>query len=515
MVSSNNKSGPVVLVSRKIEYSFPNSYAYLSGYLIEQGEKIKILFRKDDLNQLINEILALNPLLVGFGNLYPELYEISQIIKLLRSKNIEFPVVIGGQMVSPTPEFAVNITDADIGVIGEGEIILYQLVQALRKGNDPITVKGLVVRNKESTILTGAGEFIMDMRNLPKIPYELFPKEKWLKIGRWYVKNCPQPHWRFADKVINIQGGRGCPFICNFCYHHSIPRYKPIKDIVTEAKNLLALFKANMIYFGDDLTITGPEKARELVDYIKVYKIKASFSLSLRFDVLNKINDELLWELKKSGCRIMGLGVESGSNRILKIIGKRITKEKMIIDLERLKNVGILPTVSIMVGQFTETKEDVEESIEFMLKTVRYNPNIQYAFTITTPFPGSRLYEYIFKKGLLKDNKEFYDKYFCSSSDWKQVVNLSNMSDDEVAYYFDKINKLYIAEKKKMLKKAVFKIEALQFWFGRIHSKIEILYEKRKRNILLMILSSVFGIIYIIFQILLEKINLKLRGIKL
>ena len=56
----------------------------------------------------------------------------------------------------------------------------------------------------------------------------------------------------------------------------------------------------------------------------------------------------------------MGLGIESGSDRILKVIGKRFTAETIRTGLERLRNVGILPTVSIMVGQYTETVEDVE-----------------------------------------------------------------------------------------------------------------------------------------------------------
>jgi anaerobic magnesium-protoporphyrin IX monomethyl ester cyclase len=88
----------------------------------------------------------------------------------------------------------------------------------------------------------------------------------------------------------------------------------------------------------------------------------------------------------------MGLGIESGSDRILKIIGKNFTAQGIKDQLERLRDAGILPTVSIMAGQLTETKEDVDASIRLMRDSVRSNPSIQYGFSITTPFPGSPLY---------------------------------------------------------------------------------------------------------------------------
>jgi anaerobic magnesium-protoporphyrin IX monomethyl ester cyclase len=215
------RDGPVVLVSRPIAFTFPLSYAYLAGYLLQQGEHVKIVFRQADHTALVKQIMDMNPVLVGFGNLYPELREISQLIKMLDQAGRRFPIVIGGQMVSPIPEFAVKVTGADFGVVGEGEIILHQLVCALRQGKDPSDIKGLAIRHGNQAVLTGLGPFIEDLSKLPPVPYELFPETEWLQIGRWYSMNVPQPHWRFNDRVINVHGGRGCPFKCNFCYHHN------------------------------------------------------------------------------------------------------------------------------------------------------------------------------------------------------------------------------------------------------------------------------------------------------
>ncbi|GAH08907.1 unnamed protein product, partial [marine sediment metagenome] len=174
-ISSMLRNGPVVLVSRKIEFTFPLSYAYLAGYLREMGEDVRILFKpsSSQFSVFVKQIMDMKPVLVGFGSLYPELSEIRKLIRMLNDAGRQFPIVIGGQMVTPTPKFAVEITGSDFGVLGEGEITLHRLVTALREGKDPASVKGLVVRQGDEVTFTGPGEFIEDLSRLPRIPYDL------------------------------------------------------------------------------------------------------------------------------------------------------------------------------------------------------------------------------------------------------------------------------------------------------------------------------------------------------
>ncbi|MFA6224307.1 MAG: radical SAM protein [Desulfomonilaceae bacterium] len=469
----NNKKGPIVLVSRPIAYTFPLSYAYLAGYLLQQGEDVRIVFKRNDNADLIRQIMEMDPLLVGFGSLYPELREVAHLIDLLDKAGRRFPTVIGGQMVSPIPEFAVEISGADFGVIGEGEIILSDLVRSLREGNDSSDLPGLVIRNGKEIVSNGPGPYIQDLAQLPPVPYELFPVNEWLRVGKWYSLNYPQPHWRHQDRVINVHGGRGCPYRCNFCYHHSVPRYRPIPQMLDEAQLGLERFNANMLYFSDDLVLATPSRALQLVNGLRQLGKSVDYSVSTRFDILNRLDDNLLEAMRETGCRIMGLGIESGSDRILKLIGKNCTSTEILHNLGRLKRVGILPTVSIMVGQFTETVEDVEASIKLMIESIRDNPNIQYAFTITTPFPGSPLYEYILKNGLVKNNHDFYERYFSGDGHWNMVVNLSKMTNEEVFAMYKKINTLYLLEKKKCLGHAVNTLLLGRRIFNRVNRFVE------------------------------------------
>jgi len=516
MLRSQNTSGQIVLVSKDIAYAFPFGIAYLAGYLRQKGEDVRVLFRPDNpahYRDFVRRVVALKPLLVGFGSLYPDLYEVRELVRILCEERRSFPVVIGGQMVSPTPEFAVEITGADYGAIGEGEIIFYELVNALREHRDPSDVKGLAIRDGKLVKLTGPGEFIDDLSKLPPVPYDMFPAEKWLPIGRYYV-GMAQPHWRYNDRVISIHGGRGCPYKCNFCYHHSKDRYRSISEMVAEADELLHRYDANMLYFGDDLVLSGPRRAQELTESLAKLKRPIEYSVSCRFDILSRIDDNVLREMKRTGCRTMGLGVESGSQRILDIMHKGTTVDQIVTGLRRLKDVGILPTVSIMVGQLSETVEDVKQSMALMIETVRYDKNIQYAFTITTPFPGTELYYIALQKGILKDHHDFYERFDPKIQMFEVSVNLSNMSDTEVEAVRTKLDMTFRQEKEKAIGRNVLMVESSRRRLARIDRGFRKKVISRLPDArMVMVLPQLYGWLYNRTQILLDKWRLQLLGI--
>ena len=303
--------------------------------------------------------------------------------------------------------------------------------------------------------------------------------------------------------------------LCNFCYHHSMPRYRSIKEMIDEADWLIKKYNANMLYFGDDLVIASPVRAKELVEAINKLDKKVEYSISCRFDILERIDDDLLREMKKSGCRIMGLGIESGSQRILDIIDKRITPEQIKKGLRRLKDVGILPTVSIMVGQYTETLEDVQKSIDLMLETVKYNKNINYAFTIATPFPGTKLYKIALEKKIIKNHYDFYKKFDADKEINGVSVNLSSMSDEEVVAMHKKIKTAYLREKKGSIGKKVVIVENVRYFIYRVYKKIDkIIIDKIPGRSPFSITKKIYHESHNAVQSLLDKLRLYLLDVK-
>jgi radical SAM superfamily enzyme YgiQ (UPF0313 family) len=266
-----------------------------------------------------------------------------------------------------------------------------------------------------------------------------------------------------------------------------------------------------MLYFGDDLVIASPKRARELVEGIRNLSRPVSYSISCRFNVLDKLEDGLLKEMKDTGCRIMGLGIESGSQRILDLMHKKITVAQILGGLRRLKDMGILPTVSIMVGQFTETIEDVRQSMDLMVESVRYNKNIQYAFTITTPYPGSELYDIAFEKGLLKNHRDFFEKYNPSRDLSGISVNLSSMSDDEIIRMRNELETRYIEEKSKLISSEVINVENSRKKWKQLDDKLHNrVFSRFPDNNLFKSTQKVYKNIYNSIQTKLDKKRLSL-----
>lgn len=503
-----NKEGPIVIVSKKIEFTFPFGLAYIAGYLRSKGEDVRVLFRPEksyDYASFASEIINMKPAMVGFGSLYPDLYPIADIIKHLREKKALFPIVIGGQMVSPTPEFALEVTGADIGVVGEGEMIIHNLLGAMREEKDLSEVKGLVLKKDGEIILTGEGEFFKDLSLLPDIPYDLFPSDMWLNAGRYYARAGCQSHWRFNDKVGFVHGGRGCPHNCNFCYHHSVPRYRPISNMIEDINYIHEHYKANLFSFSDDLVIATPKRANELVEALNNLPYKIDFNVSCRFDVLSRMSDDLLKGLKEAGCRSMGIGIESGSQKILDAIGKKITIEQMIDGFDRLEKNKIIPAGNIMVGEVGENREDVELSRRLAIDMVRKNKHFFCSFSVVTPFPGSILYDEAKEKGLIKDDMDFYKKFDPGRQMGALSVNFTDLSDKEVIDTFNSLSKEYSEERKKVRGFALNFMESIINFIGFGDYALDRLVWRIK---VFKPLFYIYSPIYNLTQTMLDKIRL-------
>ena len=278
---------------------------------------------------------------------------------------------------------------------------------------------------------------------------------------------------------------------------------------------LIEKYDADMVYFGDDLVLATPTRAKELVQAVRQLGKKIEYSVSCRFDILDRLSDEILREMKETGCRIMGLGIESGSQRILDIIDKRITTEQIIRGMRRLKDIGILPSVSIMVGQYTETLEDVQKSIDLMLETLNYNKNVIYTFTITTPFPGTNLYGIALEKKIIKDHLDFYKKFDSEKGTGGLSVNLSAMTDEEVVAMHRKIKAVYLQRKRELVGKKAVAVEATRYFIYRVYNKIaKKLVDKLPEKQPFKLIKKIYHQSHNAVQLLFDKLRLYLLDVK-
>jgi radical SAM superfamily enzyme YgiQ (UPF0313 family) len=284
--------------------------------------------------------------------------------------------------------------------------------------------------------------------------------------------------------------------------------------MITEAEDMLSRFDANMLYFGDDLVLASPRRARELVEALEALSRPVEYSVSCRFDILSRMDDSLLRDMKRTGCRIMGLGIESGSQRILDVMNKKITVEQIRDGLHRLKKAGILPTVSMMVGQLTETHKDVKASMDLMKEMVRSNKYAQFAFTITTPFPGTDLYNLALQKGMLKDHEDFFRRFNPKLEMGKVIVNFSQMTDEEVMKHRLQLDVIHGQESRKAKGRLVCWVEKLRRVLGAYDSRIrQRLSPGLQANSLARIILCPYSFFYNLVQVSLDHWRLRLYGL--
>jgi len=313
---------------------------------------------------------------------------ISKIVK----KNSSIPVVWGGTHSSLLPAQTLEDENIDIVVQGEGEETFLELVGALKNKTSLGAVKGIWYRQNGQIKQNPARPFI-DLNRQPPLSYHLIDINKYLEK-------------RFQYRALRTFTSRGCSHNCSFCYNQSFNlgkwRALTVDEAIRRVKNLADIYKINSIIFCDDNFFNDIPRAKEILKGLTSEGLGLNlFKVDIRPDTLLSIDDELMGLLKKSGCLNVAVGLESGSERILKLLKKNITVSQILEVNKRLKAFGIIPSYTFMMGYPTETIEDLKQTVWLILNLIKENPAIIKKLLIYTPLPGTELYELSVQCGLI------------------------------------------------------------------------------------------------------------------
>jgi radical SAM superfamily enzyme YgiQ (UPF0313 family) len=395
----------------------PLGLAYLAAYVRGKNE-VKIVDALSlDYNQeeLKNEIKNFKPDIIGISAFAtPASNKVYEDAMLGKSVNPNTIVVVGGAHATFTAKEMLNECKAiDVVVIGEGEETFKELVNTIKEGKNLKDVEGIVFRQGRKIIENPKRQMIKNLDKLPFPAYDLLPIEKY-KVGKI----------RFATIITS----RGCPFRCIFCSSSEIVgkiwRARSVKNIMQELKMLNKNYDVREIEFLDDLFTFDIKRTKDFCNALKKSKMNISWSCSSRADIIVR-NPEIANYLKEAGCHTIYVGAESGSQKILNIIGKGITTEQVRECVKIVKRAGIKILLSFVIGIPGETHADIEKTIRFSREV---KPDF-VQFTICTPYPGTPLYYEAKKKGLLlSENWEDYNVM-------KPVMKLEHVSTDELKNY--------------------------------------------------------------------------------
>lgn len=305
---------------------------------------------------------------------------------VLKAKE-EFPqskIVVGGPHISSLKGFALEFIGADYGVLGEGEDSIVDFVKFVEgKINSPYDVDGLIFKEGSSFIhAKNMYGFLKNADDIPIPDWELLKPYEYFE----YMESATMP--LRGKKPIVILTSRGCPYQCTFCSsgltNQRKMRYRSPENIVDEIEFLQKKYKIDEVFFTDDNLTMNLRRAEKIFDLMIERDIKVHWRApnGLRVD---RLSESLIEKMSKSGCYYVGLGIESGSEIVLKSIKKKLNLEKVASAVNLLHKYNIQTTGFFICGLIGENEEDINETLNFA-KKVNFD-RVQIGVYI--PYPGS------------------------------------------------------------------------------------------------------------------------------
>jgi len=287
------------------------------------------------------------------------------------------PIVWGGYFPSIYSDATLNARYVDYVVRGQGEDTLLELIEALRGQRKFETIAGLsykdvfgLHRHNPERPMKGPDAF-------PWSPFHRIPVEKYLR-----------PSF-FGKRTASHQASIGCPFRCSFCGIHAAygNRERMESPSRTEAilRHLATNYGADSVQFYDMNFFLREDHARELAD--RLAPLKMRWWCEARVDIFAKYSDATLHALRRGGCTMIFFGAESGSDWVLKEMQKDITTEETLAVARKIKQIGIIPEFSFVIGNPRDPERDTSETLQFIRTIKKINPRSEIIIYHYTPVP--------------------------------------------------------------------------------------------------------------------------------
>jgi anaerobic magnesium-protoporphyrin IX monomethyl ester cyclase len=362
----------------------PLGLLYVSAYLISKGIPNDVFdstfYSRAEQLAFIRE--KKSKVVAIYTNLMTKI-EVVKLIKTLKTLQYGFPkIILGGPDVSYNLENYLN-TGADFLIIGEGEETTYELYQSIIHGSDISKIDGIAYLDNDVVVKNQPRTKFRELDELPLPNRDAIPNHKYLDTWK---KN-------HGESSMTISTQRGCPYTCKWCstavYGQSYRR-RPPHLVAAEMKMLKEKYNPDAIWFVDDVFTISHKWLTAFHEEVVKQKAQIRFECITRAE---RLNEEILLLLKEAGCFRIWIGAESGSQKVIDLMDRRVDVnhvKKMIQDTNAL---GIETGTFVMVGYPGEEETDILETIQYLKEA---NPT-HYTITIAYPIKGTSLYEEIEK----------------------------------------------------------------------------------------------------------------------
>lgn len=392
----------------------PLGLGYLVSYVNSKIDNIEFRVTND---RSMSEILKFGPDIIGItvvSQNYQYAIDFCDKVKsIFKLPLYNIQIIIGGIHISMMP--ATLHRSMDVGIIGEGEETFYELMKHYEQyGNfEGINhIDGILYHKNDELKYTNKRELLN-------------------------VDSLPIPYRDNNTKIVNMFSSRGCPYNCVFC--SSTRFWKKVRyfsaEYVVNEMNTLINNGVTHISFSDDLFIGDIERLREIVKLLP--KTNVTIDCACR---ANLVTEEVIKLLKEINCIAISMGLESGCESTLKYLkGPSVTVEDNRNAIRIIKSHNITVNGAFIIGAPYETKEDILETLKF----IKNNKVDNFWVYILTPLPGTSLWDYAIKRGLIGEDFKWEDLKFKSDS----LFLSEKLTKDEL----DKLYNLFKREQKRKL----------------------------------------------------------------
>ena len=372
----------------------PLGLGYLASYLRKNGFTVNIVdatFIGEE--AAIQRVKESRPKIIGVSSMFTMKEATFRFARALGG-SCEL-IIAGGPL--PTVDPTSYLEHFDLVAVGEGEETLLDLVNGKKLGEIP----GIVFREQDGRLLRSfekGGEIVKTaarapLENLDSIPLpsrDLFDNEGYL---RYYKR-------RGSHTVTSIITSRGCPFACDFCSHPifgSSFRERSPGNIADEVEQVLKL-GYERVFFQDDCFTLTKKRVIQFCDEVDGRGLKFGWECLSRVDNMDK---ETALRMRKAGCDQVFFGLESGSERVLKIMNKSATPDQGRIAVEAAHEAGLKTGAFFIFGYPGDDDESMLETLRFASRL----PLDYLGFTLPYPIPGTPLYDRV-KDKMMEGNPE-------------------------------------------------------------------------------------------------------------
>jgi len=362
---------------------FPLGLGYLASYLRERGVEVRMALGPGR-ERLMAELADFQPDLVGVSCVTPTFAGALAICHTVKEYG-DIPTILGGPHVTGVKEqIFKTCPEVDFLVYGEGEETLWELCRAVEGGVNGFSgIDGLIYRQPGGEVKVNPPR-----RHIKEVDTIPFPARDLLDLtglgAHRYVDT-----GRASGTMIS---SRGCPFNCAFCASHLTMgrryRYRSAANVIQEIDELVLRFGVNHISFEDDTFTLWPERVEEICEALIARRYDLTWFCMSRVDT---INEPLARLMRRSGCRLVSFGIESGDEAILKRLRKKISLPQAQAAIDACYRAGLKTQATFIVGLPYDTRQTLRETLRF---AQRISPTIAIFFSLV-PYPGTEMFQYL------------------------------------------------------------------------------------------------------------------------